>query len=83
LRFVVKRPFEAILQQDDTLAPSELVGVAETGRARVVDSWSARLLKRQLSLPVSMLAMMGEAIEQCSRHFGVAEHCRVPSLLIG
>src|SRR5213083_392096 len=38
------------------LAPSELVGVAETGRARVVGSWSARLLKRQLSLPVSMIS---------------------------
>jgi hypothetical protein len=29
------------------LAPSELVGVAETGRARVVGSCSARLLKRE------------------------------------
>jgi hypothetical protein len=38
------------------LAPSELVGVAETGRARVVGSVSPRLLKRQLSLPVSMMS---------------------------
>src|SRR3954465_1370489 len=38
------------------LAPSELVGVAETARARVVGWSSARLLNRQLSLPVSMIS---------------------------
>src|ERR1700730_14126357 len=37
------------------LASSELVGVAETARARVVWS-SSRLLKRQLSLPVSTMS---------------------------
>src|SRR5579885_2064180 len=37
------------------IAPSELVGVAETARARLVCS-SARLLKRQLSLPVSIMS---------------------------
>src|SRR5215475_14929241 len=38
------------------LAPSELVRVAETARARVVGRSSARLLKRQLSFPVSMIS---------------------------
>jgi hypothetical protein len=38
------------------LAPSELVGVAETARARVVGRSSARLLKRQLSFPVSIIS---------------------------
>jgi hypothetical protein len=39
------------------LAPSELVGVAETARARVVGGRSSsRLLKRQLSLPVSTIS---------------------------
>ena len=38
------------------LAPTELVGVAETARARVVAWSSALLLKRQLSLPVSMMS---------------------------
>jgi hypothetical protein len=37
------------------LVASELVGVAETARARVVLS-SSRLLKRQLSLPVSTMS---------------------------
>src|SRR6202022_2031316 len=37
------------------LAPSELVGVAETVRARAACS-SSRLLKRQLSLPVSTMS---------------------------
>jgi hypothetical protein len=37
------------------LAPSELAGVAETVRARVVGS-SSRLLKRQESLPVSTMS---------------------------
>jgi hypothetical protein len=37
------------------LASSELVGVAETARARIAWS-SSRLLKRQLSLPVSMMS---------------------------
>jgi len=38
------------------LAASELVGVAETARARVVGRSSARLLNRQLSLPVSIMS---------------------------
>ena len=41
------------------LVPSELVGVAETGRARVGVWSSAQLLKRQLSLPVSMISQRG------------------------
>ena len=41
------------------LAPSELVGVAETARARIVVRSSSRLLKCQLSLPVSTMSQWG------------------------
>ena len=57
------------------IAPSELVGVAETGRARV----GSVIVVAALEAPAVIaglddVAVVGQPIEQSGGHLGIAEH---------
>ena len=58
------------------LAPSELAGVAETARARVVVIVVAALEAPAVVAGLDDIAVVGQAIEQRGRHLGIAEHAR-------
>ena len=69
------RPFERRVLAV-ALAPSELAGVAETARARVVLIVVAAFEAPAVVAGLDDVAVVGEAVEQRGRHLGVAEHAR-------
>ena len=63
------------------LAPAELVGVAQPGRARIGElrcCWRSGAVLEAPALVAGLddVAVMGEAVEQRGRHLRIAEHAR-------
>src|SRR5580704_13378000 len=55
------------------IAPSELVGVAETARARVVVIVGSAFEAPAVIAGLDDVAVVGQAIEQRGRHLGITE----------